>query len=84
MTDPGFLFHIPLLMLATRWTDTKVKMGITRYAKEDLLLLKELMEAGTYRAVIDHSYPLEDVVEATRYVEAGHKTGNVVLTVVPQ
>jgi NADPH:quinone reductase-like Zn-dependent oxidoreductase len=79
-TDPGFLFHIPLLVLATRWTDTKVKMGITRYAKEDLLLVKELMEAGTYRAVIDRTYPLEDVVEATRYVEAGHKTGNVVLT----
>src|SRR5439155_1143234 len=80
-TAPAFMFHIPLLVLATRWTDTKVKMGITSYAKDDLLLLRELMEAGTYRAVIDRTYPLEDVVEATRYVEAGHKTGNVVLTV---
>ena len=46
-----------------------------------MLLLKELLEAGTYRAVIDRTYPLEDVVEATRYVETGQKTGNVVLTV---
>jgi NADPH:quinone reductase-like Zn-dependent oxidoreductase len=39
------------------------------------------MEAGTYRAVIDRTYPLEDFLEATRYVETGQKTGNVVLTV---
>ena len=39
------------------------------------------MEAGTYRGVIDRRYPLEDVVEATRYVETGQKVGNVVLTV---
>ena len=38
------------------------------------------MEAGEYRAVIDRRYSLEDVVEATRYVETGQKTGNVVLT----
>ena len=39
------------------------------------------IEAGEYRPVIDRAYPLEDVVEATRYVETGQKTGNVVLTV---
>ena len=39
------------------------------------------LEGGHYRAVIDRTYPLEDVVEATRYVETWQKTGNVVLTV---
>jgi NADPH:quinone reductase-like Zn-dependent oxidoreductase len=81
-TDLGFMWHAPLLLLLTRWIgDRKVKVGITKYAKEDVLLLKELIETGRYRAVIDRRYPLEDVVEATRYVETGQKTGNVVLTV---
>jgi NADPH:quinone reductase-like Zn-dependent oxidoreductase len=38
------------------------------------------VEAGKYRPVLDRTYPLEDVVDATRYVEAGQKTGNVVLS----
>jgi NADPH:quinone reductase-like Zn-dependent oxidoreductase len=52
-----------------------------QYRKQDLLLLRELLEAGNYRPVIDRRYPLEDVVEATKYVETEQKTGNVVLTV---
>jgi NADPH:quinone reductase-like Zn-dependent oxidoreductase len=52
-----------------------------RYTKEEVLFLKELIEAGKYRAVIDRCYPLEAVVDATRYVETKRKTGNVVLTI---
>jgi NADPH:quinone reductase-like Zn-dependent oxidoreductase len=52
-----------------------------RQPKKDVLFLKELIEAGKFRPVIDRSYPLEDVIEATRYVETQQKTGNVVLTV---
>ena len=81
-TDPGFMWHVPPLSLLTRWVgDKTVALGITRYAKQDVELLKRLIEAGEYRPVVDRRYPLEDVVEAHRYVETGQKTGNVVLTV---
>jgi NADPH:quinone reductase-like Zn-dependent oxidoreductase len=81
-TDLGYLCHLPLLALATRWLGSrKVRLGVTRYSKEDVQLLQQLLEAGEYRAVIDRRYPLEDVVEAARYVETGQKTGNVVLVV---
>jgi NADPH:quinone reductase-like Zn-dependent oxidoreductase len=52
-----------------------------RQTKQDVLFLKELVEAGKFRPVIDRRYPLEDVVEASRYVETQQKTGNVVLAV---
>jgi NADPH:quinone reductase-like Zn-dependent oxidoreductase len=81
-TDLGFMWHAPLLVLLTRWVgDKRVRIGITHYSKQDVLLLQELVEAGEFRPVIDRRYPLEEVVEAHRYVETGQKTGNVVLTV---
>ena len=76
-TDLGFMWHVPLLALLNR----RVTLGVAKYRKEDVVRLAQLVEAGEYRAVIDRTYPLEDVVEATRYVETGQKTGNVVLTV---
>ena len=50
-------------------------------AMEDVLLLKDLIEAGEFRAVVDRRYPVDQVVEAHRYVETWRKAGNVVLTI---
>ena len=55
--------------------------GSAAIARTTSLLVKELVEAGKYRPVIDRTYTLDEVVEATRYVETGQKTGNVVLRV---
>jgi NADPH:quinone reductase-like Zn-dependent oxidoreductase len=76
------LQNVILAPLTSRIGSKRVIFPIPpRYTKKDVLFLKELMEAGKYRAVIDRCYPLEDVVEATRYVETRQKTGNVVLTI---
>lgn len=80
--DLGFGYHVPLLALLTRLVGRRrAVLGMGRYRREDLLVIAGLAETGRYRPVIDRRYPIDDVVEATRYVESGTKTGNVVLTI---
>ena len=80
-TDLGFMWHVPFLALATRVVGSKrVTLPIPKYSKEDVAHVRRLVDEGKYRPVIDCTYSLDQIVEATRYVETGQKTGNVVLT----
>jgi len=74
--------NIVLALWTSRFGDKKVMFQLPpRYTKKDILFLKEIIEAGRYRAVIDRRYPMEKVVEAAKYVETEQKTGNVVLII---
>jgi NADPH:quinone reductase-like Zn-dependent oxidoreductase len=81
-TDLGFLWHTPLLVLITRFVGSRrVIIPVPRPTQSDIEFLKDLVEDGAFSAVIDRRYPLEEIVEAYRYVDTGQKTGNVVITV---
>jgi NADPH:quinone reductase-like Zn-dependent oxidoreductase len=67
----------------TAFADKKVKFPIPKYTAADVVLARELFDASELRAVIDRTYPLDEIVEATRYVETEQKVGNVVISVTP-
>lgn len=80
VTMPSLTFLLQTL-LTTLIGNKKIKNGSREATQEDLLSCNQLFEAGDLTIVIGRTYPLEEIPEAFRHVEGGHKVGNVVITV---
>ena len=68
-------------LLVSRFVSQRLLPFLAKRSKEDLIVLKELIEAGKVTPVIDRTYPLSETAAAIRYLEAGHARGKVVITV---
>jgi 2-desacetyl-2-hydroxyethyl bacteriochlorophyllide A dehydrogenase len=79
LVNPGLAHRVQ-----ARWTQTSNKqviIGTGRQTAKDLVFLRDLVEAGQLKPVIDREYPLDQMAEAHRYVDQGHKKGNVAVTI---
>jgi len=81
-SDLGFMWQNPFLALATlKFAPKQVQMPIPKYTQDKVITLRGLVASGDFRAVIDRTYRLDQIVDATAYVETQQKTGNVLVAV---